>query len=109
MSSVSRSTRTVTILNGGTVSSGIDLSEMVLVGMQLPTVTGVSFTFQGSHDGVTYGPVKKIDGTAYTVAAVTSDLVVIPPADLSGIRFLKVVSGGAEGAERVIVLLVRNV
>lgn len=109
MSAVTRSVRTVTIANGQTVSNGIDLSEMVVNGIQFPTMTGTSFTFQASSDGVTYGPVKKLDGTAYTVVAVSLDFTVIAPADLAGIRYIRIVSNGAEAAARDVLLIVRNV
>lgn len=100
----------VTIANGQTVSNGVDLGELALVGMQLPSaLTSVAITFQASHDGVTYAAITKIDGTAYTVTSAPSKYIIIPPADLAGARFLKVVGGSAEAADRNIILLLREV
>ena len=109
MSTVRRAA-TVTILNGQTVSNKVDLGELAVVGMQLPAaLTGVTITFQASHDDVTYVSVTKVDGTTYTITVAPSKYVIIPPADLAGARFIKVVSGAAEATDRDIVLMLRAV
>ncbi len=100
---------TVTIASGQTVSNGVDIHDAVVVGIITPAaLTGVALTFQGSHDNVTYKAVTKVDGTAYTVTVAASKYVVIPSNDLGGMRFLKVVSGTAELADRDIILVLRN-
>ena len=101
---------TVTIANGATVSNAIDLGEMAIVGIQTPAaLTSTAFTFQASSDNVTYAAVYKVDGTQYTMTVSTSRYHVVPPADLAGIRWLKVVGGSAEGGDRVITVLARHV
>lgn len=100
---------TVTIANGETVSNAIDLGEGVLVGIQMPAAfTGSAMTFQASDSlAGTYNAVTSITA-AYSVTVAASKYVSIPLFDLAGVRFIKVVSGSAEGAARDIILMVRN-
>ncbi len=98
-----------TILSGATVSNAVDLGEMAIVGMQNTTLTSTAFTFQASADGVTYVAVKNTAGSSYSVTVASDTYTVIPPADLAGIRWLKVVAGTSEGADRTIKLVVRAV
>lgn len=101
--------QTVTILNGTTVSNAIDLQEAEVVAVITPAaLTGVAITFQASHDGVTYKQVTKEDGTAYSITVAASKYVNIPRTALNGVRFLKLVSGSAEGADRDIILMKRR-
>lgn len=100
---------TVTILSGATVSNSIDLGEMAVVGMQNATLTSTAMTFQASSDNSTFVVVKNTAGSSYSVTVASDTYTVIPPADLAGIRWLKVVAGSAEGADRVIKLVVRSV
>lgn len=101
---------TVTIASGQTVSNAIDLGEMAVVGLITPSaITSTAVTFQASADNVTYNQVTKVDATVYSVTVSASKHIVIPPADLAGIRWLKVVAGSAEGGDRTIYLTVRAV
>lgn len=109
MSTVSPSA-TVTIANGDTESNAIDLGELAIVGMQTPaSMTGTAITFKASADNSTFVVVKKIDGSTYSMVTASSQYYVIPPADLAGIRYLKVVSGSAETGAKIISLMVRAV
>lgn len=100
----------VTVLNGQTVSNAIDLGELAVVGLQTPAAfTGVAITFQASHDNTTFAAVTKVNGDPYALTVAASKYVIIPPIDLCGARFIKVVSGSAEAADRDIVLLLRAV
>lgn len=100
---------TVTIASSGTVSNAIDLGEGVLVGIQMPAAfTGIALTFQASDSlAGTYNAVTSISA-AYSVTVAAAKYVSISPNDLAGVRFIKVVSGSAEGADRDIILMVRN-
>lgn len=100
---------TVTILNGATVSNAVDLGEMAVVGMQNATLTSTAMTFQASADNSTFVAVKNTAGSTYSVTVASDSYTVIPPADLAGIRWLKVVAGSAEGADRTVKLMVRAV
>jgi hypothetical protein len=82
---------------------------MTLCGFITPAaLTGTAITFQMSSDGVTYVAVNK-DGAALSVVVTTSKYIVVNPADFAGARFIKLVSGSAEGADRVLTLCVRPV
>lgn len=108
MSAIARAA-TCTIASGQTVSNAIDLGEMVVVGIQTPSaLTGTAFTFQASYDNVTFCAVTTTSA-AYSITVAASKYVVVPPADLAGVRYLKVVSGSSEGADRDVVLLLRAV
>lgn len=110
MSTVGRSA-TITILSGATASNAIDLGELAIVGIQLPaalTSTALTFTASDTLAG-TYNAVTKVDGTAYSIVVAAAKYVVIPPADLCGIHYLKVIAGSAEGADRDIILMLRSV
>ncbi len=101
---------TVTIANGATVSNAIDVADSQIVGVFLPAaLTGVALTFQGSVDNNTFNAITKVDGTAYTLTIAAAKYVMIPPNDLGGVRFLKVVSGTAEAAARDIILMLRQI
>ena len=104
-----------TIASAASLSGAIDLAGCVLVGIQMPSGwDAANLTFQGSADGVTYGDVYDGAGTEYFVTAVASYFIRIDPQDLVPIRYLKVRSGTtgtpvAQGAERVLTLIVRPV
>lgn len=109
MSTVTRAA-TVTVASGQTVSNAIDLGELAVVGLVTPgTITSTAITFQASQDNVTFSQVTKVDATVYTLTVSASKYIVIPPADLAGVRYLKVVAGSAEGADRDIILMLRAV
>ena len=102
--------QTVTIANGQTTSNAIDLGELAVVGIQTPSaLTGTSFTFQASSDNVTFCAVTKVDGTTYTMTVAASKYIVVPPADLAGVRYLKIVSGATEGQADTIIVVTRQV
>jgi hypothetical protein len=102
------------IANGQTASSAISLSDNALdfscfVGFYTPaTLTGTSFTFQASSDGSTFVNVLN-EGTSYSVTVAASRYVSVEPAVFAGVRFIKIVSGSSEGAERTIVACLREV
>lgn len=109
MSAIGRA-GTVTILSGATLSNAIDLGEMALCGIQMPPAfTGTTLTFTASDSlGGTYNAVTTTSAS-YSITVAASKYVSIPPSDLAGVRFVKVVSGSAEGADRDIILMVRAV
>ena len=100
---------TVTIANGATVSNAIDLAEMVVVAIQTPSaLTSTTFTLQGSSDNSTFAAITNFDGTDYTITVAASKYIVLALYELVGVRYLKVVAGSAEAAERNIILMVRS-
>lgn len=112
MALTSANVLTVTIANGQSLSSAAEIGIGTLVGIQLPTFTSASLSFQGSADGVTY--VEVVDASAQAVAygASTGAIYIKAPADLAGVPYLKVRSGTsgspvAQGAARTITLVVK--
>lgn len=98
-----------TIANGQTVSGVVDLKKRSPVGLLLPSaLTGTAITFQMSDtlDG-TYVAIHS-GGAALSVTVGTSRYVVLDPANFRGVRFLKLVSGSAEGAARTILVATRE-
>lgn len=107
-------THTAVIANGATASSACDLGLLDggqgLAGFVLPaTFTGTAITFQVSVDDSTYQAlyngntqlsITVAQGRSYGLTADNRAL-------LFGWRFVKLVSGSAEGGERSIKLLVR--
>ena len=91
------------IANGGTVSAAVDLGDMSLCGLIVPTMTGTALTFQVSVDGSAYYVLHDSTKTAVTVTVDgTARAFYLTPQIFAGWRYVKVVSGSAEGAERTI-------
>lgn len=102
----------VTIASGASLSDAAAIGAGTLVGIQLPTITSASLSFQGSADGTTYVEVLDASSAAVAVGASTGARYIKAPADLAGVPYLKVRSGtsGApvnQGAARVITLIVK--
>ena len=105
---------TVTILSGATVSDAADFHSTTFSGIVMPQAfTGTTLTFQVSHDGVLYQLLYGPTGSAVsmTVAGATPARTYSFTADianeLSHWRWVKVVSGSAEGADRSVILWAR--
>jgi hypothetical protein len=103
---------TVTIANGASLSDAAHIGAATLVGIQLPTITTGTLSFQGSADGATY--VECMDASASAVAYASSSgaIYIKAPADLVGVPYLKVRTGTsgaavAQGAARTITLIVK--
>jgi hypothetical protein len=104
-------TATITVATSTTVSAAVDLHGCALVGIQLPaTFTGTALTFQAATTLTgTYQAVYGTGGSAVSYTVAQGRFIALDPATLRGIRFLKVVSGSAEGANRDIELVVRPI
>lgn len=103
--------RTTTILSGATASAAVQLEEASICGIRTPAaLTGVALTFTCSDTaGGTFDPVMTAAGAAYTLTVAASRYTVADPLVFLGVKWVKVVSGSAEGADRIITLYVRNV
>lgn len=100
----------VTITSGQTVSAAIDLLGQVLCQIQIPAAfTGTTLTFQSSHDDSTYQALYNSGNIALSITVAAGRNYNIAPPDFAGCRFLKLVSGSAEGADRAIRLITRQV
>lgn len=104
----SQATATITVANSTTVSAAIYVGQKVPISLQMPaTFTGATIGFQGSYDNVTYQTVNS-GGAAYTEQVAASKDVALNGDILKAFPYLKLVSGSAEGADRVIVVLTRR-
>lgn len=100
--------RTGTIANGQTTSSAMYLGDQVPIVLRMPAAfTGTSVTFEGSPDGVTFQEID-VGGTAYTETVAQGKDTVLDPTGFSGYRYVKVISGSAEGGARTVTLLTRK-
>lgn len=100
-----------TIAASGTTSAAVDLEGAALCGLFIPSAfTGTAITFQTAPTLTgTYVNVKDGAGNDYSKTVANSQFIPIAPSDMAGVRFLKVVSGSTEGAQRVITLATRPV
>ena len=108
----------VTIANGESLSDSADLKGGCIVGINMPAVwTAAGLSFQGSEDDTTFVDIYNNGGEITLLSAVvgTDRRILVSPVDFVGAgRFVKVRSGTtgsaqAQGAARIITLLVRPV
>ena len=94
-----------TIASGQTVSAAIDLQGRTVVAMYMPSAfTGSTITFQTSPDNSTFQALYNTSNTQMSATVTQARNYKFDPGDLSGIRYLKLVSGSAEGADRTIII-----
>ena len=93
---------TATIASGQTVSDVVDLGDSLVLGLQFATMTGTAMTFQVSQDGETYVALKDESGNSVSITIASNTAVSIADSAkfLAPWRYVKLVSGSAEGAER---------
>lgn len=104
-----KTTNTVTIVSGGTSTGVIDLGGYVPVGVLFPaTFTGTALTFQTSETSTgTFRQVYNSAGAvSYTVAQ--ARYYALNPADFWGVRYIKLTSGSTEGADRSLILHLKD-
>lgn len=106
-------TKTVTIASSGTVSTSVDLKSYTLALIEMPAAfTGTALTFQCSSRSGGSGSWLALwsNGTQVTLTVAqgriesTSSIA----GSLAPCRYLKVVSGSAEGAERTLTLVLKK-
>lgn len=95
---------TATIPNAGTTSATITMEGgRIPVALELPSaLTGTTLTFKActASDGT---PVALYyESTAYSVTVGISRYVALNRAAFEGVKYLQIVSGSSEGAERII-------
>jgi len=101
-------TQVWTIANGATVSDSIEPASNELVAAEFPAaLTGTSVTFQVSQDDSTF-VVLYWEGVLVQFTVGVDRGLSWDPAKFAPWRYVKIVSGGAEGAERKIQPLFRN-
>ena len=103
----------VVIDNGETVSGEVDLEDYTAVAVMMPAAfTGTAITFQASDvSGGTFYEVTDGAGAAVSVVVSNEEIISITEAKkeaLAPLRFIKLVSGSTEGAERTLKLLLKR-
>lgn len=101
---------TVQIANAATDSDIIQLPAETIVAVMIPVAhTNATLALHGSIDGTNFYPLKEKDGTAVAITTATSTgFYKLSPSLTDGVPYVKLVSGGAEGAQRNITLLVAS-
>ena len=95
----------VVITLNGTVSGAVDLEGVTLLGIKTPAaLTGTAMTFQISHDGTTYTALYNTSGSIVGITVAASRYIGSLREDFEGFRYLKLVSGTTEVAERTFIL-----
>ena len=97
------------IPSGQSTSVGVDLQGEGLHQVLFPAaLTGTTISFQISYDaGVTYLPIKQVNGTLYTVTFSASSAIQIPAGTLPSLGLIQIVSSDSEAATRAITLVTR--
>lgn len=103
---------TATILSGATTSQEIDLAGADLCGLFMPaSFTGTSIKITASNaSGGTFVTVQDGLGADYSLTVSASKYIPVSNLALvAGLRFIKLVSGSSEGADRSIILAARPI
>lgn len=84
----------ITIANGASLSTALDLGEGRVAFLVMPAAwTAADISFQVSADGAAFVDLFKPDGTEYTLTVAASRAILLPLADFLGIRHIKIRSG----------------
>ena len=104
-------TATITISTSTTVSAEVDLDGGHLFAISTPSaLTGTAITFKVSDvSGGTFNDLYDDTGTKYSVVVAPSRVIYLDPTKFAAFRYIKLVSGSAEAADRVIKLFTRVV
>ena len=99
---------TIDISENTTVSTAVDTDGLLLSGIIFPaTMTGTAVTFQvaSTNTGGTFKALKETDGSDVSYTITADSHVRVDPSGWAGVGAIKVVSGTAEAADRVIQLV----
>lgn len=97
---------TITVASNATTSAEVDLGGTEIVGLQLPAAfTGTAISFLVSTvSGGTYQAMKDGAGNSVSKTVAQGQYIAIDPTLFRGVRFVKLVSGSSEAADRVITI-----
>lgn len=103
-------TDTMTIANGESNSSALSIQQgCSMVKIKAPAaLTGTTLTLQGSFDGVNFANVT-LDGSVVSFTFSASAVFDVNPRASFGLRSVRLVSDGTEGAERTISAVIAKV
>lgn len=94
----------VTIPNAGTtsVTTAVDTPRIPLA-LEMPAVfTGTTLTFKACSSASGTAIPLYLEGSAYSVTVANSRYIALDRRAFEGVKFLQIVSGSTEGADRVI-------
>ena len=98
-------TISATIANGQTKTGIIDLSGTTMSGFYTPSaLTGTSFTFEASYDGINFFPIKDETNSTITYTVSPNNFYRTLATSFYGVRLLKIVSNSAEAADRDLII-----
>lgn len=97
----------VTIAAGATESNEVAVGGALLLGMDLPTMTGATIKIQ-NNVGAGYKDVVGDDGTTYSITAADGSFVALDAFFTAGLNNIKLVSASTEAALRTIKLVTKN-
>ncbi len=104
-------TRTVTILNGASLSAAVDIDGSTVVGIVMPAAwTAANLTMQMSADDSTHNNAYDEFGAEKTITAAASRYILLNPSDFLGADSIKLRSGTSatpvnQGADRSITVV----
>ena len=99
----------VTILNGGTTSTTYETRGANRGSFQMPaTMTGTATTINVSNDGVNFTACPVLTGLETNPITTTGNGSYSFPVKTFNFRYLQLVSGGAEAAQRTITITTRD-
>lgn len=102
-------TAVITIATSTTVSAAVDLTGTSLVAILLPAaMTGVAVSFQASVNGTDFFIVKDGSGATVSITTAAAQYIPVPASITNSIRYIKLVSGSAEAANRTIQLITKG-
>ena len=99
---------TIDISENATTSTAVDTDGLLLSGIIFPAaMTGTAITFQvaSTNTGGSFKALKETDGTDVSYTVTADSHVRVDPSGWAGVGAIKVVSGTAEVADRVINLV----
>jgi hypothetical protein len=103
-----------TILSGQSLSAGGQPNGLEIVGCVMPAGWDTAtITFQGSMDGATWQNLYDETGGEVTLQAAAGRYIVVPPALMAGLPWVRVRSGTSgtpvnQTADRLLTWLIRN-
>lgn len=102
---------TATLTDGNTESDAIDLSGTTLTALEIPaSFEGAALTLQAaSSEAGTYYEVCNSNGTPVTITAAASRIITLDPAQMAGLRYIKLVADTAQTGDVSLTLMTRPV
>ena len=101
----------VDISSDDDLTNALDMRGKTLVGLIMPSVltsTAINFSASETASG-TFTDIYDTSGNKLSVTVAASRYILIDPSDFTGVRFLKIVMGSSEGADRTITAVMRSV